>query len=163
MTSQIGLTRPPPVKVDAYVITTNAMNAASRAYANFAGLDGCRSPIASHNHENAGANATTKIGSTDWNQLDGKLNPSSDVRVSWSANRLRLDPACSKDNQNTVLNTNNTAMAAMRRHSSRVNGACVVCPPDAARVSAGFAPTDPGVRRKPTNLPTPSTMTPLDA
>src|SRR5215831_18565578 len=90
--------------------------------ANFAGLDGCVSPIRSHSQENSGANVTTKIGSTAWNQLAGNENPNRFLRVSCSAKSVKLDPACSNDIQKTAEKTNRTPMAPIRFHSSRVSG-----------------------------------------
>ena len=66
---------------------------------------------------NTGASRMMNSGCTDWNQLDGKLQPKSEVRVTRSANRLRLDPACSNPAQNRLANTNRAMIASTRLRS----------------------------------------------
>ena len=82
-----------------------------------AGLEGSRRPRRIHSHANTGAKATTKIGSTDWYQLDGNDQPKITLFVYWSAKRFRLLPACSKPTQNSVAKTKRRMMAPMRVRS----------------------------------------------
>src|SRR6266850_182703 len=117
-TSQKGDTRPAPVKVEANATSTNATPAKSNPKANFAGLDGCRSPIRCQMKAKSGANVMIKIGCTDWNQLDGNSKPSTDVRVSRSANNVRLDPACSNVIQNMIENKTRINITSTRLRSS---------------------------------------------
>ena len=83
-----------------------------------AGLDGSRRPSETHSQANTGAKSTTKTGSTDWYQLEGNSYPSTTLSVFWSANRVRLLPACSKPTQNRVAKMKRTMMAPMRFVSS---------------------------------------------
>src|SRR5205807_4283000 len=88
---------------------------------NFAGLEGSSRLrlSASHNQAKTGASATTKTGCTNWYQLAGKTRPKGRVRsVLRSANRLSVEPACSKDAQKRAEATNSTRMAADRLRSS---------------------------------------------
>src|ERR1051325_1970992 len=93
--NQSGDTRPAPVRLAAIVITTNAIPAKNRPNANFAGLDGCRSPMRCQMYAKTGASKITNMAGTDWNQLDGYSQPKMVLAVSLSANNVRLEPACS--------------------------------------------------------------------
>src|SRR5215217_6024786 len=101
--SHIGLTPAPDAASVAGM--TSVMNPAATAIspsANFTGVDGSRRPRRSHSHANTGANAQMKNEFIDWNQLLGYAQPKIDVAVSRSANKFRVDPACSNSDQNTA-------------------------------------------------------------
>src|SRR5262245_44121111 len=93
----------------------------SRASANFAGLDGARSPSFNQRYANTGDNSIIPNGLMFWYQLDGKLNEpmcNCDLR---SANRLSNPPACSKAPQNNTLATNKMMITVRRVRSSELN------------------------------------------
>src|SRR6266852_2028220 len=100
--SQSGETRPAPVRLAANVITTNAIPAKNSPNANFAGLDGCRSPMRCQMNAKTGANMITKMAGTDCHQLEGNVHPKMAFRVSRSANKVILEPACSYVIQNMI-------------------------------------------------------------
>src|SRR4051812_32685537 len=103
--SQSGLTCTPPAERRAATIrTANPAPTRRRPSENLTGVEGSwpRRPSDSHSHANIGANAQTKSEFIDWNQLLGYDQPKIVVRVSRSANRLRVDPACSKSDQNSA-------------------------------------------------------------
>src|SRR6267378_4696868 len=93
-TNQSGETRPAPVRLAANVITTNAIPAKNNPKANFAELEGCRSPMRCQINAKTGANRMTKMGGTDCQKLEGNSKPKKEFRVSRSANKVRLDPGC---------------------------------------------------------------------
>src|SRR3954463_7241064 len=92
------------------------------AMANFAGLDGSFpvSPSRSHSHANTGASIQRNSEFSDWNQLLGNGKPRSTLFVLRSANRLSVDPACSKTDQKIAEARNNAAIAYRRWRSSRL-------------------------------------------
>src|SRR5882762_2072358 len=94
-TNQSGETRPAPVELAANVITTNAIPAKNNPRANFAGLDGWRSPMRCQRNAKGGARKITKIAGSDCHQLEGNGQPKISFRVSRSANNVILEPACS--------------------------------------------------------------------
>jgi len=57
---------------------------------------------------------------SDWNQLLGKAQPKSSVRVSRSAKRFRVVDACSKTDQKSAAARKKTPMAYRRLRSSGV-------------------------------------------
>src|SRR5688572_2857473 len=89
---------------------------------NLTGVDGScpRRPSHSHSQANTGAKAQTNIEFIDWNQLHGYDHPRTVVRVSRSANRLRVEPACSNSDQNRAAARKNTPIAYSRLRSSGV-------------------------------------------
>src|SRR3954449_5605609 len=92
-----------------------------RAMANLAGLDGLRRPRRTQRTAKTGANRMMKRGGSDWYQLAGKLRPNIELLVFRSANRLRVDPACSYAIQNTTAAAKSTAMTTRLFRSSRVH------------------------------------------
>src|SRR5438046_10670660 len=100
--SQSGETRPAPVRLAASVITTKAIPAKNHPNANFAALDGWRSLISCQMNAKTGASMITKIAGTDCHQLEGNVHPKIAFRVSRSANKVILDPACSYVIQNMI-------------------------------------------------------------
>src|SRR6266545_2641187 len=83
-TSHSGLTRPPPplwAMVAAGTRSRNDSPTNSSPSVNFAGLEGSRGPRRTHSHANVGASMMTNVGGTDWNQLAGNANPSTESRV----------------------------------------------------------------------------------
>src|SRR5258705_7220514 len=94
-TNQSGETRPAPVRLAANVMTTKAIPAKNNPKANFAELEGCRSPMRCQMNAKTGASIMTKIAGTAWNQLDGYSQPKIVLSVSRSANKVILEPACS--------------------------------------------------------------------
>src|SRR6266511_731306 len=94
----------------------------ARPSVNFAGLDGSRLPRLIHSQAKTGEKRMMNNGSTDWNQLDGYVQPKIVSRVARSAKRFRLDPACSKPAQNSRAKRVRIAIAPMRAQSVAVNG-----------------------------------------
>src|SRR3954469_6810325 len=92
------------------------------AIANFAGLDGScpRAPSHSQSHAKTGASIHRNSEFSDWNQLLGNGKPRSTLFVLRSANRLSVDPACSKTDQKIAEARNNAAIAYRRWRSSRL-------------------------------------------
>src|SRR5712671_2525422 len=113
-TNQSGETRPAPVRLAANVITTNAIPAKKSPNANFAELEGCRSPMRCQMNAKHGASMITKIAGTDWNQLEGNAQPKIWFRVSRSANSVILDPACSYVIQNMIEKRTRIKMTSTR-------------------------------------------------
>ena len=99
-------------------ISANESPRKSRPNVNFSATDGWRVPSATQSHAKTGARAITKSALTDWNHEDGKAWPSSSVRVSSSANKVSVVPACSKTAQKSTAAMKNTPMAAIRLLSS---------------------------------------------
>ena len=85
---------------------------------NFSATEGWRVPSATQSHAKIGASTITNSALTDWNHDEGKGRPRSSVRVSSSANSVRVVPACSKTAQNRTAAMKKTPMAAMRLLSS---------------------------------------------
>src|SRR5262245_48876388 len=83
-------------------------------------VDGWRRPNASHNHAMIGAKIQMKAELSAWKYVLGKLQPNTDVRVSRSANRFSVEPACSNSDQNSAAARNNTPMTYRRLRSSGV-------------------------------------------
>src|SRR6266478_7112817 len=117
-TNQSGETRPAPVRLAANVITTNAIPAKNNPKANFAELEGCRSPMRCQMKAKTGANIITKIAGTDWNQLEGNCQPKIWFRVSRSANNVILEPACSYVIQNMIEKSTRIKITSTRISSS---------------------------------------------
>src|SRR5882762_2961591 len=116
--NQSGETRPAPVRLAANVITTNAIPAKNRPRANFAELEGCRSPMRCHINAKGGAKRITKIAGSDCHQLEGKDQPKIWFRVSRSANSVILEPACSYVIQNMIEKRTRIKMTSTRISSS---------------------------------------------
>src|SRR5882724_13013871 len=95
--------------------------AKTRPSANFAGLEGLRLPSFTQTAAKTGAISTTKTGSTDWYQLEGKWYPKKSRRVSRSARSVRLVEACSNDIQKIIAKRNRIKMTPTRRASARFN------------------------------------------
>src|SRR5262245_14003607 len=104
--------------------TRNDSDMNIRPRANFAGTDGSRGPRLVQIHTKTGDSAMTKIGGTDWNHVEGNDRPNTSRRVYRSANRFRVEPACSYAPQNSVATAKRITIAPMRFHSAPVK------PPD---------------------------------
>src|SRR2546421_10372086 len=126
-TSHQGDTRPAPVRLAAMVITPKAIPANIRPNANFAGLDGCRSPIVCQMKAKTGARKITNIAGTDCHQLEGNDQPNTAVRLSRSANSVMLEPACSYVIQKMTEKTTRIKITSTRLSSSPFNN--LVVPP----------------------------------
>src|SRR5205814_1365312 len=92
----------------------NSPTPPKRLKENLAGVDGWRLPSFTHSQANTGARMKMNSAFKDWNQLLGKGWPRTSLRVLRSANRFRVDPACSNTDQNTAAATK-YAMIAYRR------------------------------------------------
>src|SRR4030095_7903672 len=86
---------PPAVRSEAVANTAAPSPTNSNPSENFAGLDGCRSPIFSQSHAKTGARMTTGIVGTDRNHPAESSRPDTKRLVKSRAKRLKLDPACS--------------------------------------------------------------------
>src|SRR6185436_2536430 len=117
-TSHIGLTRWPPLIIDATAITAKAIPANRSPIVNLPGLDGCRAASVCQMAPITGARRITNIAGTDWNQLEGYAHPSIVVLVKRSANSVRLEPACSYVIQNSIEKTNRMKITSTRLNSS---------------------------------------------
>src|SRR6185369_17510304 len=91
--------------------------------ANFNGLEGWRSPIRIQRVENNGVNMITKAGVSDCRYTGENPIPKISLRVSLSANRLRLDPFCSYAAQKRIVKMKRMTIATMRNQSLLVEGA----------------------------------------
>src|ERR1041385_2313904 len=109
------------------VMIPNAIPANIRPNANFAGLDGWRSPIICQMKAKTGARAITNIAGTDCHQLEGNDQPNTALRVSRSANSVMLDPACSYVIQKITEKTTRIKITSTRLSSSPFNN--LVVPP----------------------------------
>ncbi len=87
---------------------------------NLAGLDGSRRPRRHQIQANTGDRTTRENGATDCSQLGGKAKPNASVRVARWANRLSVEPACSKTDQKIVAATKSTRTTTRRFRSSDV-------------------------------------------
>ena len=66
---------------------------------------------------------------SDWNQLLGNGRPKSTFSVLRSANRFKVDPACSNTDQKSAEARNNTAMTTSRLRSAGVQSPLVKSQP----------------------------------
>ena len=113
MVSHIGLTRAPCSAARAGPIRmAKPRPTKTRPNANFAGLEGSLPRAASFTqiHANTGASAIRNSELSDWNQLLGNGRPITWLLVLRSANRLSVDPACSKTDQKSAAARNSTAI-----------------------------------------------------
>src|ERR671918_455553 len=99
---------PCSASLDAITRTPKPAPTRMRPKENFNGLDGSFLPSLTQSQANTGASRMMKREFSDWNQLLGKGHPSTEVRVLRSANRFRVEPACSKSDQNTAAARKNT-------------------------------------------------------
>ena len=84
------------------------------------GLVDRSSPAPPQIHANTGASVKMKNELTLWNQLLGNGMPKMLVSVLRSANRLSVEPACSKTDQKSADARNSTATTMSRLRSARV-------------------------------------------
>ena len=75
--------------------STNDTPARSNPKANFMGVEGSRDPSRAQIHANIGASMMTNIAWIDTNQLAGKVKPNATRSTCRSANRFRVEAACS--------------------------------------------------------------------
>ncbi len=123
--SQSGLTwTPPAASCAATTRTAKPAPTLSSPNENLTGVEGSREPSAIQSHAKTGASIQMNIEFIDWNQLLGKFHPKTDVRVSRSAKRLSVEPACSKSDQKSAAARKKRPMTYSRLRSSGVQ------PPD---------------------------------
>ena len=111
--SHIGLTRAPWSAMRAGMIRMRKPAPTKiRPNPNLVGLIGSLPVDASltHSHASTGANAKMNNEFIDWNQLLGYAMPNTSLRVLRSANRLRVEPACSNTDQNNDAAKNSTVI-----------------------------------------------------
>ena len=84
------------------------------------GAEGCEVPHFSHNQATSGAKIMMNSEFSDWNQLLGNGMPNNWFEVLRSANKFRVEPACSNTDQNTAAQMKNTKMTMRRARSAAV-------------------------------------------
>src|SRR5436190_11737705 len=110
--NHIGLTSAPPALMPAAgTSSAKPRPAPINPSENFTGVDGSLDPRRIHSHAKTGANTMMKSAFADWNQLLGKFQPNMEFRVARSANRLRVEPACSNTDQKMAAARKNTPIA----------------------------------------------------
>src|SRR5258706_7875974 len=89
---------------------------------NLALLDGSfpRNARRTQSHANTGAKAMMNTEFIAWNQLLGNSHPRNTLFVLRSANRFRVDPACSNSDQNSDAARNSTPITYRRLRSADV-------------------------------------------